>query len=46
MLLAVIVAIVAFKWRMTKALGGTMFFLYGIFVAQNLLTEYGYLPTI
>jgi len=35
MLVAVILAIVAFKWRMTKALGVVMFILYIVFVTQD-----------
>ena len=46
MLLAVVITIVAYGWRMTKALGFAMFLLYGVFVAQNLLTEYGFLPNL
>jgi len=37
MLVAVIVTIKLNKWRMTKGLGFTMFFLYAVFVTQDLL---------
>ncbi len=46
MLLAVVLTVIYYKWKMTKALGGAMFVLYAVFVLQNLLTEYGYLPNI
>ena len=36
MLLAVIGTIAASQWKMSKKLGGIMFFLYGIFVASDL----------
>jgi len=35
MLFVVLLAIVAFKWRMTKGLGVVMFLLYVLFVAQD-----------
>jgi len=40
MLAAVIGTIAANKWRMTRALGMTMFGLYCVFVALSLLIEY------
>jgi len=46
MLMAVVLTVIYYKWKMTKALGGAMFVLYALFVLQNLLTEYGYLPNI
>ena len=42
MLVAVILTIIAAKWRMTKNLGFFMFFLYFVFVGQDLArTEWG-----
>lgn len=46
MLIAVVLTVIHYKWKMTKALGGAMFVLYALFVLQNLLTEYGFLPNI
>ena len=40
MLFSVIVTIAASGWKMTKTLGGIMFFLYAFYVAQQLLREY------
>ena len=40
MLLFVIISIAAFKWKMNKALGGTMFVMYVLFVSASLLLEY------
>jgi len=37
MLIFVFVSIAAYKWRMTKGLGGIMFLLYGAFVVISLL---------
>jgi len=44
MLASVIGTVAINKWRMTKCLGGVMFVLYAIFVAQDLGRTYGYLP--
>ena len=44
MLAAVIGTVAINKWRMTKCLGCFMFFLYFLFVAQDLGRTYGYLP--
>ena len=43
MLVAVIITIVLSGWKMTQTLGGTMFVLYAIFVAQDLarVTDWG-----
>lgn len=41
MLLAICIAIAASKWKMTKFLGGVMFFLYVIFIAITLLIQFG-----
>lgn len=41
MLVSVIAAIAAFGWKLSKALGGLMFALYGLFVLLTLLVEYG-----
>lgn len=43
MVAAVILSIHCSGWRMTKTLGYFMFFLYGLFVLQDLLRTYGYL---
>ena len=40
MLLGVIVTIAVCKWRMTKGLGATMFVLYAIFLAWDLMRAY------
>ena len=40
MLAAVISTIAASHWRMTRALGATMFGLYGVFVMQDLLFQF------
>eukprot|EP00316_Scyphosphaera_apsteinii_P011541 CAMPEP_0119331788 /NCGR_PEP_ID=MMETSP1333-20130426/81388_1 /TAXON_ID=418940 /ORGANISM="Scyphosphaera apsteinii, Strain RCC1455" /LENGTH=690 /DNA_ID=CAMNT_0007341473 /DNA_START=13 /DNA_END=2085 /DNA_ORIENTATION=+ len=40
MLFSVILTIAVNKWRLTKALGATMFVLYAVFVAQDLLRTY------
>ena len=40
MLAAVITAVAVCGWRMTKGLGLTMFGLYGVFVAQDLLVQF------
>ena len=40
MLVCVILVILASGWKMTKSLGYSMFVLYGVFVAQQLLREY------
>ena len=40
MLIAVVVTIAICKWRMTKTLGLTMFLLYIVFVAQDLMREF------
>ena len=45
MLVAVIMTIKLNKWRMTKGLGFTMFFLYAVFVAQDLLRSYKVIPS-
>lgn len=37
MLVSVIATIIAYKWRMTRGLGGVMFFLYFVFVAQMII---------
>jgi len=37
MLLIVIISIIAFKWKMTKSMGGIMVLMYGLFVAVSLL---------
>lgn len=40
MLMIVIISIIAFKWKMTKPMGGIMVMMYGVFVAVSLmLTE-------
>ena len=36
MLLTVFVAIIAFKWKMTKRMGGMMIVLYALFVVMSL----------
>jgi len=46
MLVVVVCAIAASGWVMSTRLGISMFVLYALFVAHNLLTEYGHLPTI
>lgn len=43
MLLAVVFSIVVSGWKMTKALGGMMFVLYGLFLTLVLLKSYGHL---
>ena len=40
MLVAVIVTIAANGWMMTRTLGGIMFFLYFLFVLQDLLRNF------
>ena len=40
MLIAVVATIAICKWQMTKTLGLTMFLLYVIFVAQDLMREF------
>lgn len=40
MLVAVILTIAGSGWKMTKTLGGIMFFLYAFYVTQQLLREY------
>ena len=40
MLAAVVTTIAACGWRMTKGLGGVMFFLYGLFVLQDLFFQF------
>lgn len=37
MLLIVVIAIICFKWKMTKPMGGIMVMMYGVFVAVSLL---------
>jgi len=44
MLIAVVIAIAVSKWRMTKALGLTMFFLYVVFIAITLLIQLNQIP--
>jgi Ca2+/Na+ antiporter len=46
MIVAVVAAIMLSGWVMSHKLGYAMFVLYGVFVAQNLLTEAGYLPSL
>eukprot|EP00753_Platysulcus_tardus_P018171 PLAT6755.2.p1 GENE.PLAT6755.2~~PLAT6755.2.p1 ORF type:complete len:678 (+),score=402.06 PLAT6755.2:51-2084(+) len=41
MLVAVIGIVACSHWRMTRRMGYAMFFLYCVFVAQNLMTSYG-----
>ena len=45
MLLAVVTTIAACGWKMTRALGGVMFSLYGIFIMLSLLKSFGHLGT-
>jgi len=46
LMLATVISIIALnKWQLTKNLGMTMFFLYFIFVVQDLLRQYGKIPT-
>lgn len=40
MLIAVVLLIMAFGWKLTRGLGGFMFVLYFVFVAQDLLRRY------
>jgi hypothetical protein len=40
MLLAVVITIAAYNWKMTKSMGGVMFFLYLVFVAQVRVVPY------
>ncbi|XP_077989326.1 sodium/potassium/calcium exchanger 2-like [Glandiceps talaboti] len=40
MLMFVIITIAANRWRMTKGLGATMFFLYIVFITMSILLEY------
>lgn len=42
MVFTVIMIILINDWTMTKSLGYSMFFLYGVFVLQDLLRTYGY----
>lgn len=46
MLLFVIISIAVCRWRMTKALGITMFVLYVVFLTLALLLEYNKIPCI
>lgn len=46
MLVSVVITIAACKWKMTKGLGLTMFALYVIFVAQDLIREFHVIPGI
>lgn len=44
MLVLVAVAIIVAGWKLNIGLGISMFVLYGLFVLQSLLTEYGIIP--
>jgi len=44
MLMIVIISIIAFKWKMTKPMGGIMVAMYGVFVAVSLLLTQEIVP--
>lgn len=46
MLVLVVVTIAASGWKLSKGLGATMFFLYGVFLTLVLLKSYGHLDDL